>query len=194
MFCSNEVLPRRPNELPCPAELLTAASLQYRAPLTPPNLLAAPWHAIKAARRARHRTPRTRRRSLLLCPPPAELSPPLLLRQRVFHPPTLLPFPHQAEPCRPSARTRCRPAIAAAARAHRGAPTSGAPRSQLNPGTGPPRHGVALRPGLAHPHRHRAPPSRTEPPPPATRRPPRYSLLRPSPTQINPLASFSSPP
>src|SRR6185437_13556757 len=70
----------------------------------------------------------------------------------------------------PVPERRCRPAIAAAARAHRGAPTFGAPRSQLNPETGPPRHGVALRPGLAHPHRRRAPPSRTEPLPAAARR------------------------
>jgi hypothetical protein len=138
-------------------------------PLTRPVL---PLGEHATARRARVKLP------LLLRPPPAELRLPICVAQRrstlPLHSPSLTK-PSQAAPV---PERRHRPAIGAAARAHRGAPTSGTPRSQLNPGTGPPRRGEALRPGLAHPHRRRAPPSRTEPPPAA--KPPPPPLLDPN--------------
>ena len=90
--------------------------------------------AIKAAWRARHRQAARTPPLPFFYAPILPSSPSPLLRPRAFHPHTQLPFPSQAEPSGPSARTRRRPRHGRRSSVgRRGALLPAPPRHKLTP-------------------------------------------------------------
>ena len=132
-----------------------------------PNLPSAPlsWPSRPPGEHATAR-PRARRRFPSSTPPFLPSSPSPLLRPRAFHPHTQLPFPSQAEPSCPRARTRRRPRHGRRSSVgRRGALLPAPPRHKLTPklasswSSEAPRLVVALPPTLERRRRSSTPPA-----------------------------------